>query len=330
MEKINKRSLRESWQLSAKATTDYLAWATSRRALFFLPEWMAVVETLSARTWYAWHPQRGVGVAIPVFRRGPFGAAYVGFPVLPLDCAEQDYQLDELAGVLRQAGVADLIRLARTVADDVVVRPRCIALPESLIADLASWPGAHGKRLMRDLKYARNAARDHVIGDGRDSGDALHALYRDTVRRHGGKQRYTHEYFKGLATLSKRRPDLLAIRTLEAHDGTVRAFAVGALHHDVGYYLHAGSDMKVRISGAADLLVAELIAWASAAQANRFTLMPSPQAQTGLVRFKHKWSDTAAMNITEERSLSWKGHALSALLRSRLGGAPRGVTASSA
>ena len=314
---MNAGAAATDWTLSAEPQADYLAWAEPRRALFFLPDWMQVLAALGAQPLYAWNARHGEGLAVPVFRRGPLRIAYVGFPTLPLLAEAQQLDWRGLRAALLQRRAADLVRASRSEIGANHRDATAMAQPELLVRGLAGWFAARNKRLERDVKHARKAAADFTLTQGGESGAELFALYRATVLRHGGSLRYTPEYFAALAALAVQRPDLLAIRGLRVPGGALRAFAVAAVHEGAGYYLHAGIDSGARISGAADLLLWELMTWARDAAVDAFSLMASPPGQGGLVKFKAKWANETSLWVTEDRASGWKGRLLAAFLHWR-------------
>lgn len=288
--------LRVGWQISAQAHPDHARWAHCGGRLFATTAWAKVLATLGAEPLHAWHPGRGVGVVVPVFRRFGFRIGFLG---LPWAGAEFDAMP---AGALAQcaAGIAATARLAFvrvTQGMQMQLDSRAAGVrPEAWIADLPSWRLTDHKRLRKDLAFARRATREMELVDRGFDAEVCHALYAATVARNSGTARYGSGYFVALAALAIDDP-LLAF--FVAKEGSrIRGFAVVALHGKVANYLHGAVDAEGRRQGVSDLLLERLVSFARDARMQRFTLMASPWTQPGLLRFKEKWADRKGLSVT--------------------------------
>lgn len=265
--------------------------------LFGSPLWAQVIEGLGCDTVLAWNRELDSTVVVPVFRRGPLRIGFLGFPIVggPFDALSTE-QFDRHATELASTLKLDVVRSARCG----LLKPQpghC--LPEVWTDDLASWPGPLAKKLTRDLAFAERACTGITIQIGGGDPAAWHALYERTVRAHGGKSRYTSDYFHRLAAADDAGAMLRVVHAGDA-DGRTLGFAVLAMDQGSGYYLHGGVADSARRQGLSDLLLWQVMSLARDLGMRRFSLMASPAAQTGLVRFKRKWADQQGYSVTRD------------------------------
>lgn len=273
-------------------------------------QWSHVLEGLGCRVVTVRHLELGVQVAVPIFRWGPLRMGFLGFPVA-------GPAFDRMGRGLFERNAASL---ARTLDLHVVRGTRCSletaepghCLPEVWTDDLADWPGELGKRLSKDIAFARRACEGVRIASGRGEPGAWHALYVATVRAQGGKLRYTEEYFRRLAAAAEVGGGL---RVFQAGDknGRVLGFAALAMDQGSGFYLHGSVHESARRLGLSDLLLWELIHHAKSQGVRRFTMMASPADQDGLVRFKRKWASRQGYSVTQDVARGWLGKCVLAL-----------------
>lgn len=303
-----------TWSVGKAPCGAYLQWAHARPGLFVSPHWAGALESLGASALYAWHGPRQVGALIAVFRRGPFRVGVLGFPV-----AGQDYdallavELNELLQPLCRSAGLDLLRVNISMRQDFEPSATS-ARPDAWIDDLSGWDVRASKRLRKDLAFARRANPALRLQSQARDPDGYYALYAAAVRAHGGALRYTPAYFHALARVSESTPFLRHYSALD-QDGGLRGFAIMAMHGDCAYYLHGGSDNKGRREGATDLLMEAMLQ--DSRDCGRFNLMASPWGQSGLLRFKRKWSDREGLAVTYDIPGSPAGKVGHALLRVR-------------
>ncbi|MFC3813561.1 GNAT family N-acetyltransferase [Lysobacter sp. GCM10012299] len=307
-----------AWEVSTTPSAAHEQWAKEGQFLFASRQWAHVLEGLGCTTVFAWHHELECGVVVPVFRRGPLRVAFLGFPIAgecfdALNAAQFEALQHALAGDLR----CDLVRGVRSQA----LEPGPGALPEVWIDDLQAWPGSRGKRIAKDLAFAARAGGGRQPVESFADGAVAYALYQQTVLGHGGRLRYTNEYFHRLLALAG-QSSLLTAAAMQ--DGTSRtsAFAVTARHGRVAYYLHGAVEPSARACGDGDVLLARLIENARKGGALSFSLMASPRDQPGLVRYKSKWGDHQGFTNTHDVGRGLLGRPLAYWVRrnSRLQG----------
>lgn len=286
-----------AWRLSKQGEARAREAALGNASLFGSTQWAYVIEGLGCQSVLAWNEELQLPVVVPVFRRGPLRIGFLGFPLAggafdALTCGEFDRHAAELARELK----LDIVRGTRCGLTD---RAPGECLPEVWTENLPDWPGALGKRLRRDLAFAERACAGVSLSDRGGDPSAWHALYATAVRAHGGKLRYTPEYFCRLAAAAQ---DGAALRVFHASDASGRTlgFAVLAVHQRSGYYLHGAVDASARKTGLSDLMLWRLMSHARESGLQRFSLMASPAAQEGLVRFKGKWADRQGYSVTRD------------------------------
>lgn len=287
------------WEVTQGPQPKQSEWARQQGYLFSTAEWGHVLEGLGCRVLFAWNKQLAAGVVVPIFMRGPFKVAFLGFPIAgeAFDLLEPD-AFEQLEAELVEVMRCSLVRGVRSriceLKGQVVT-----ALPEVWIDDLKAWFGQRSKRLVKDLAFAARAVANLTIVS--QAGDAMtsHSLYKQTIRGHGGKVRYTQEYFQRLKALCERDGLVKGVSCLNARDRTV-GFAYAARHGGVVYYLHGAVDAEVRSQGVGDLLLHRLVEWAHQTNARSFSLMASPKDQPGLLQYKKKWGDRVGYTTTHD------------------------------
>jgi len=261
-------------------------------ALFSTAAWQRVLEKgFGCRTLYVANP--GFGLAIPIFRAGPFRVGYAGFPA-----GRWIGPREQLAQALFDLKTSDAS--ARPVCLRISPSPFAnapefelpfVANPETAIENLQDWGSSTvSKKLRRDLRRAEKFPFD--IGTSTDVSLAasVYGMYRETVSRHQGSLRYTEAYFEALLELAESDD---RVRLFAAHrDDHLAGFAITVDDGATTHYLHGGTHADYRRESPSDLLLVAAINRARQDGANCFNLMASPANQPGLVRYKEKWGAT--------------------------------------
>jgi hypothetical protein len=272
---------------------------SEQRALFHSLSWQRLLELAFGTTsMYGWYAAAQTGLAISIFRAGPFRVGYLGFPVGGL-VGRSPFQSDSLDGLERAqlpmrldclrvpvSGFGPVASLVAPAAEN----------PETAIVDLQAWVPDRLANLRRDLNKARRSpiAVQHV--DDPNLGQTFERLYRNTVIRHGGRARYNERYFRLLIELSREQTGLRCFAAY--YHGDIAGFLIVALHGDAAYYLHGASNSEFMRHGTSDLLLHESIVWAKDQSMRCFNLMTSPPGQTTLVRYKEKWGSETRRHVT--------------------------------
>ena len=261
-------------------------------ALFCTASWQSfLASSFGCRTIFGTNGQQGV--AITVFKAGPFEVGYLGFPVgtaigqaIDLRALLSDFLKSKLGGK------PVCIRVSPSAfSQSASLDLKCVQNPETAITDLQGWECMSvSKKLRRDIRKAEKSGLIPVEVTDPAQGDAIYRMYEDTVRRHKGSMRYTREYFEGLIRLSLEN-DRVRIVGVSTED-RLAGFAVTIRDKDTSYYLHGGTDPTLRHLCISDLLIRDVTGRARSDGSDCFNFMASPQDQPMLVRFKEKWGAT--------------------------------------
>lgn len=235
------------------------------------------------------------GIVVQVFRRGPFRAGYIGFPIggtirgAAVGQARIKRLLDSPLG--KKLHILRVTESAFGPPEDVPGEP--LQVPETCIVELADCRPEQMTKVKRNLASARRAGV-HVSSDiDPATAHQIWETYASTIARHGGVARYGPAYFNGLVDYAgkDKRLRVLTARVNEHYVG----YVILALHGTMAYYLHAGIRSDYQATRANDLLVAEAITIAAAAGMRSLNFMASPASQPGLIRFKEKWGGVTRM-----------------------------------
>ena len=293
------------WDISKSAAGRAEAWARESGAYFTSASWAHVLGGLGCSSYQVWCDSTGSGGLLPVFRKGPFRAGFLGFPVgMPGLDALTDQREREAAHLLGGRLGLDVVRASRS--DVVVNESGGLALPDVWLDELQSWSAASNKRLKRDLAYAQRAAQGMRLSSVPPSPSEFHSLYADTVRAHRGSVRYTPGYFARLFEASLAGAPIKVV-VAQGPAGELVGASVLAIDRGVGYYLHSAVSPLARGLGVSDLLLNELVDLAKRFGATRFNFMASPATQPGLVRFKQKWGGRRSLVVTKDHGVSLVG-----------------------
>lgn len=265
----------------------------NRHAAFFgTTFWQSFLESsFRCRTIFGTNDAQGV--AITIFKAGPFEVGYLGFPagttvgqVIDLRALLNDFLKSNLGGK------PVCVRMSpSSFSQSADLDLKCVRNPETAITDLQDWDCMSvSKKLRRDIRKAEKSGLNPVEVSDPAQGDAIYRMYEDTVRRHQGSMRYTREYFEGLIRLSlnNERVRIIGVST----EDRLAGFAVTIRDKDTSYYLHGGTDPTLRHLCISDLLIRDVTGLAQSDGSDCFNFMASPQDQPMLVRFKEKWGAT--------------------------------------
>jgi hypothetical protein len=305
------------WLVSDEPGIAQVEWALASDRGFATSAWAHVVEGLGCKVKYAWNADISVGLVMPVFRRGPLKIAFLGFPVAGQDFDRFDFRQQEQAQhLLCDATHCDLVRSVRSGVCSPSATPGTLQ-PEVWIDDLSTWPrGGKGKRIDKDVAFAMRATAKLTPHAGLGDPVSTYSMYRQTILRHGGRTRYTLEYFRRMRLLCSEGGVMRGLSYCDEQGRTV-AFGISARHGDTCYYLHGAVDETARSTGVADLILFQLISQGRSDGATRFSLMASPRDQPGLVKYKKKWGDNEGFAHTVDAARGPLGKMLLWWLRRR-------------
>lgn len=283
---------RVAMHVSAQPPGNWDAMCAASDAFFGSRAWLELLErSFGCRTVYASGPD--AGLAVSVFRGGPFEVGYLGFPAGGSVGSALDLPttLDALRSIdrdLRPVCVRLPVDADTHLPNETL--PRQVN-PETVIENLQDWSLASGKPVLkRNVRKARNSGLLVEHPSDPDVGESLYELYAATVRRNRGSLRYNDTYFRSLVTLAA-ADDRLDVMTATAK-GAIAGFLVIARHGPASVYLHGGTHERFRRDSPSDLLFDQAIHRARDAGSARFNFMSSPVDQPSLVRYKEKWGGT--------------------------------------
>ena len=261
-------------------------------AVFGTTSWQSFLESsFRCRTIYGTNDEQGV--AITVFKAGPFEVGYLGFPVgiaigQPMDLSAL------LSDFLKSnvGGKPVCIRISPSAfSRSTDLNLKYVVNPETAIADLQSWDamGVSSKLRRAIRKTKKSGLIPFEITDV-----ALHEtifdMYRRTVQRNQGSLRYSREYFERLIRLSFETTKIRITGVLV--DNLLAGFIVTCRDNDTTYYLHGGTASAHRHLSPSDILMRDAIEFARSAGSKCFNFMASPPKQPELIRYKEKWGAT--------------------------------------
>jgi GNAT superfamily N-acetyltransferase len=271
----------------------------AQHALFHSPAWQKMIDsTLGSASIYGWDENNESGAAINIFKAGPFRIGYLGFPVGGVigDCPLSKELADRWTRTALPTRLHCLRIPVSAFGQPLTLDLPCVGAPETAILNLPEWRLDDYPDTRRDINKASRAGFEITDDPDPVLGLAAFRLYRDTVVRNRGGLRYTADYFRALAQLSRTHPALRFLFALKERQ--VASFVVVAQHGDTVYYLHSGTDPAYRRFSPTDLLLQDAIHWAQARGASCFNLMSSPAKQTSLVRYKEKWGGLTREHLT--------------------------------
>ncbi len=274
-------------------------------AVLASPAWQRhLAAALNAECHFLPDADRQDGLVLQVFKRGPFKAGYIGFP-LGGTVRGQAVGAERIKRLLttplaRKLHVLRVTGSAFNTPEDAVGEPQTV--PETCIVDLPACDPEQISKVRHDLARARRAGVDVRESADDEICEHIYRTYAATVARHGGVVKYEGEYFAGLGRLAQTDARL---RILTAHIGTDYAgYVVLALHGSCAYYMHAGVRPEFQKTGAGDLLLARALEIAKQAGMQSFNMMASPAAQPGLIKFKEKWGAVTQPQVVQTLAVS--------------------------
>jgi len=297
------------WVVSAEPTSSKHDPASRECELFSSPEWIPVLKALGATPRFVWSPSRRIGMQLAIFHRLGLKIGYLGFPVAGERFDEMDDEaMHRLASEIQKTAGISLLRLVRSGQKEIAPTATA-AFPEARIDRLEDWV-PKDKRLQKDLAFARRSSADLQIRGECTDPAACHLLYCEAVRAHGGKVRYTLNYFSCLARLADRDPRLRFYIAVDVYD-RIRGFSVVAKNQRTAYYLHGAVGGSYRKTGIGDRLVHRMIRGAAEMGCTRLTMMASPWKQPGLHSYKMKWCENQRLTSTTDYARGLSGSLLS-------------------
>lgn len=232
---------------------------------------------------------------LPVFRFARQSVAYVGFPV--------GATVSVVAEAYRRARESDvaLLRILGRADQPAFPGTKHRYVQRGVILErLQSWTPTDFEKPRRTLNRSRRTAITVRRAAARDS-NAIWRLYRQTVDRHGGVHRYSHEYFQILAEEG--------VLVAERGADVIGFVALAKLGHE-SFYLHGAHDPAARADYPSDLLFLQMILAAQAAGACSIDFLASPESQPALHHYKLAWGGRTCDIATDDVPLNLTGWAI--------------------
>ncbi len=280
-----------AWVVTSSEPAGWAEVCREANCLFHGPEWLGLLErSFGCRTAYAFNESVGQGAGISVFKAGPFGVGYLGFPVGGL--VDGAGPTSELLDALRRTTVDKKPVAVRIPVSEFAGHEsldlKFDTTPETAIVDLQTWSlQTITKNRRRDVRKSLRSPLELEDATDPGVGERLYSMYEHTLQRNRGSLRYTPTYFEELIRLATNCANL---RVLVARlEGQVAGFTVVAKHGDTGYYLHSAYDWEMREHIPSAALLNEAIEWARGEGCTWFNLMSSPPGQETLVKYKENW-----------------------------------------
>lgn len=233
-----------------------------------------------------------------VFRKGPLRVGYADFTAGVVSLTPEYEEAMRKAAVEQRV---DVLRYQAPVAVASSPQHARFQLRTTVISALPDWDE---RALEKPRRTANRIARSEVSirrGSACDAG-ALHQIYTETLRRHGGAQRYGEAYFAAIAPTST---------WVACLDGAIVGFVASGRIGDRGLYLHGGHREDARRHYPSDLLFLQMIREARAFGLQSFDFLASPPKQPRLLDYKRAWGAKEQPVMVSDYPLHWMGQAFS-------------------
>jgi len=276
------------------------ALCAKHKALFHSPKWQSVLsQAFGSQTVYGWDANTHAGLAITVFRAGPFRVGYVGFPTggsMGVNPLEPDMVLS-----WKEAHFPIKLHCLRVPVSafdhSIALKLPFQKVPETAITKLQEWqdnrlPDSVG----RNIRKATRAGIEIRDANLSNHGDTMFHLYRETIKRHRGLLRYNAKYFRALISYSLTTLNLRCL--LASFRNQIAGFLVVALANNTVYYMHGAVNPALQRYRPGDLLFHSAIKSAQKEGISCFNMMASPADQPSLVRYKEKWGGITKQHKT--------------------------------
>ena len=275
--------------------------ATSKYdSVFFKKTWQRLLEkSFGVELIYLFDNFKKDGTIIQVFKKGPFRLGYIAFPI---------------GGTIKGNPISSLgiSRIKKILKKDVQllkinasgfrlpeeIQDTSCSLPETAILHLTEYDALLIAKVRRDINRSKRFGVN--ISKECKQSDALkmYQLYKQTIKRNKGIEKYNLIYFKQLILASRSNPNILVLtaKINEEYAG----FLVLINEASMAYYLHGSVDDTYRSKGIADLLIYEATELAKSLGVTFFNMMTSPIQQKSLVKYKEKWGAETRTHRTHE------------------------------
>lgn len=263
--------------------------------------WRSAVEaSLRARVVPLASTNESEPSSLTIFRRGPWQIGYVDF--IAGSEGQSEASLPALMSAARALGV-DVVRFQGREPVPMSRRWARYPIQDCRIENLQRWEARaidKGRRTSnRRVRTALSIRRAR-----RDDGAAMHRLYVETLRGHGGTAHYSASYFEAIAE---------SAALVATYEGQLVGFVCSGFLGGRGLYLHGAQSPAGRRHHASDLLFLEMLCAAKAKGLKTFDFLASPQP--GLLAYKQAWGGRARNEWVCDCPLTVLGSAFSAAYR---------------
>lgn len=221
----------------------------------------------------------------------PYKGFRVAIPTFPITISDRD-----LDSYLNSASLKSWVRsngvhfLRVTGRENVISNAAIIQTqPKTKIHNLECWDfNKLSSSIRRNVrKFERN---DFSIMDDafEEEGAVAYGLYRGTISRHSGTEKYSLKYFEMLLSAARGRAGVHSIFAMNQENKPV-GYMITVDHGGITYYLHGGIDFQYQNQRPMDSLFYRAIMASKARGMTGFDMLTSPRDQLNLVRYKEKW-----------------------------------------
>lgn len=238
----------------------------------------------------------------------------VAFPRFPVGLVPGDEWLiadmETVKVALLEKGV-DLIKMsapATFLTKSITGNEDVISLPETCILDLHAWSAdALSATVRRKFRFAESyglVIQSVEVDDGRE----LHRLYINTIKRQGGRVRYTFKYFEALCSETQ-KSSVISVGKVVTPNNEIVGFIVVGHDERCSYYLHGGFDERFSTQRPGYFAMR----WAIELSRNRgkelFNFLVSPKGQPTLRAYKESFGGQTLERLHWQQSLTSLGFA---------------------
>lgn len=287
-------------ELHTEPPSDWISECQNHKSLFHSLEWANFLqESFGSESIYLWDDKDKNGTVIQLFRVGFFRIGYIAFPtgeMLGGEPVDEDV-IDVVRGQNKYLKIQILRILSSGFSSQPILNYPLIKVPETAIINLPGWClDSLSSSIKRNINKAMRSGVQVTQVITEDEASLIHNLYSKTIRRHHGVMRYNEKYFRNLLRLSNSQKYLKFF--IAKYNNRIISFLVIALHRNIAYYLHGGTDMRYQGYRPSDILFHEAILWAQGNGMQSFNMMSSPPSQQSLVNYKEKWGGITRDHMT--------------------------------
>ncbi|XOU94209.1 MAG: GNAT family N-acetyltransferase [Candidatus Kerfeldbacteria bacterium] len=281
-------------------SNDWISSCKLNKSIVHNIDWQALLQkSFDIKTIYVWDEVNSDGFTISVFSVGPFHIGYIGFPTggtikgKPIDI--------KIINGLQENKLPLKIHAIRFTNSSFMDK-QIINLPSELtnetsIEKLWEWKQENLPKAVRsDIRKSKKNGVEIDNAIGLKDGVNIYELYRKTIKRNKGNERYNSKYFEQLIELSKNNKDIQCIKA--TYNNKTAGFVVLLIQNKIAYYLHSVYVQELQRFRSSDLLLNSAIDWCKIHNIEKFNFMSSPIGNESLEFYKRKWGGETRLQKT--------------------------------